>query len=739
MGDTGEGSSTLTLINKLDIGDPLYLHPTDTTTGTHIISIKVKGTENYNIWSRSMLLALGTKNKRGFINGTCVESTTDNALASQWNWCNIVVLSWMLGTLSEELYNGQIFGTNALTVWNDLKETYDKIDGSVIFNLHQKINSLKKNDSPLSKYYHNINSLWKQYDSMVSSPPCTCGANACNCDASSSVIQNNNRLKLMQFLMGLNDAYMSVRSNILLRDHLPDVKTTYAVISREESHRTSSLKDFNNKTQITAFAMLKLLSLINDVPSAHVGSMANTEGNFLNSSVKFNLNFSKFYNSNLSQSKPIHQGWIIDSGANQHMISSDKRLSNVVDIFGLRLTVGHPNGTQDLIKSIGYMVINECIILKNILVVPEYRANLMSVHKLTKDNKLIVSFDNDKCYIQDLRDKKLKEIGNQNGGLYVFDKTDNAGKIPHLNKTHCYSPINIWHSRLGHPSDQVLNVLKTKLKLKDKILTGPCDICHKAKQSRKPFPLSDHKTTDLGKIIHLDLWGSFEVQTREGFKYFLTVVDDYSGAVWIFLIKSKEEVTPSAALNEKSPYEMIYKTDPNLSHLKCFGCLCYATDLNPSNKFSIRSIKCVLIGFSTVKKSYKLLSLEDKSIFYSRDVTFYETIFPLKIKHKDVLSVSSENLFQTNRLSKSNFFDDIFETSVNTLSPNDEGRSAEHCDGSSDDNHVDDHCLTITHHEDNTSIPEGNINSNDSFENTNLRRSSRSTVFPKKFDDFVVD
>ncbi|XP_071718062.1 uncharacterized protein [Rutidosis leptorrhynchoides] len=148
MGDTGAGG-TLTMINKLDFGDPLYLHPSDTTTGTPIISIKLKGTENYNIWSRSMLLALGTKNKLGFINGSCVKSTTDNALASQWDRCNTVVLSWMLDTLSEELYNGQIFSTNALTVWNDLKETYDKIDGSVIFNLHQKINSIKQNDSSI--------------------------------------------------------------------------------------------------------------------------------------------------------------------------------------------------------------------------------------------------------------------------------------------------------------------------------------------------------------------------------------------------------------------------------------------------------------------------------------------------------------------------------------------------------------------------------------------------------------
>ncbi|XP_071741029.1 uncharacterized protein [Rutidosis leptorrhynchoides] len=165
----------ITMINKLDFGDPLYLHASDTTTGTPFMSIKLKGTENYNIWSRSMLLALGTKNKLGFINGSLQRHATDVTLQNQWDRCNNVVLSWILGSISDELYSGQIFSTNATHVWNELKETYDKIDGSVIYNLHHKMNSIKQNDSSLSDYYHNLNSLWKQYDCMIAGPACTCG------------------------------------------------------------------------------------------------------------------------------------------------------------------------------------------------------------------------------------------------------------------------------------------------------------------------------------------------------------------------------------------------------------------------------------------------------------------------------------------------------------------------------------------------------------------------------------
>ncbi|GJT29627.1 putative reverse transcriptase domain-containing protein [Tanacetum coccineum] len=45
---------------------------------------------------------------------------------------------------------------------------------------------------------------------------------------------------------------------------------------------------------------------------------------------------------------------------------------------------------------------------------------------------------------------------------------------------------------------------------------------------------------------------------------------------------------PSSVLNEKSPYEMIYKKCHSLSYLRMFGCLCFATIVNNNAKFTSR-------------------------------------------------------------------------------------------------------------------------------------------------------
>ncbi|GKA45109.1 pentatricopeptide repeat-containing protein [Tanacetum coccineum] len=93
----------VTRISKQDISDPLHLHPNNTTALT-VVSIKLKGTEIYQVWSCAMLLTLEGKNKIGFIDGSYKRSNTDEVFGKQWDRVNAIVLGWILNSISEELF-----------------------------------------------------------------------------------------------------------------------------------------------------------------------------------------------------------------------------------------------------------------------------------------------------------------------------------------------------------------------------------------------------------------------------------------------------------------------------------------------------------------------------------------------------------------------------------------------------------------------------------------------------------
>ncbi|GKB14076.1 ribonuclease H-like domain-containing protein [Tanacetum coccineum] len=184
------------------------------------------------------------------------------------------------------------------------------------------------------------------------------------------------------------------------------------------------------------------------------------------------------------------------------MTYTDKELDNVLDISYLKIKVGHPNGTETFISKIGNLKLSNGLTLYDVMVIPEYYVTLIYVYKLAKENKVIVAFDESRCYFlnQDLNLKNVLGIGDQCEGL------------------------------LGHPAEPVLNVLKDSLQINKKDNTFCCEICQRAKQTREHFPLSDHTSKCLGDLVHLDLWRPYRVTSSEGFRYFLTVVDDYTRA-----------------------------------------------------------------------------------------------------------------------------------------------------------------------------------------------------------------
>jgi histone deacetylase 1/2 len=99
---------------------------------------------------------------------------------------------------------------------------------------------------------------------------------------------------------------------------------------------------------------------------------------------------------------------------------------------------------------------------------------------------------------------------------------------------------------------------------------------------------------------------------------------DYAFLTAVYLINR----LPSAPLNFKVPYTVLYNHDPDYKFLKAFGCACFPL-LRPynSHKLDYRSHECIFLGYSPSHKGYRCLSPSGR-LYISKDVLFNESRFP---------------------------------------------------------------------------------------------------------------
>ncbi|GKA07061.1 putative reverse transcriptase domain-containing protein [Tanacetum coccineum] len=250
--------------------------------------------------------------------------------------------------------------------------------------------------------------------------------------------------------------------------------------------------------------------------------------------------------------------------------------------------------------------------------------------------------------------------------------------------------------RLGRPADQVLNVLKPNLLFENKKSDGVCDVCQRAKKTSETFLFSDHISIEIGELVHLDLWGG-----------------GLPLNMWTECILAATcliDRLPISVLNGKSPFDLVYKKPPSLKHLRSFGCLAYATILNINDKFGSRS-----------ENEQFVQDLNYLNFFYSNYLD----------DHPDIPTDEERS--------------DPNPTRYGTPSPH-SGSTGEHSHGLNAAASEDE--MFVKHEDErNNIVSEGDISlihpQDDIYQNIqdfqNLRRSSRTFVFPKNFNDYVVE
>ena len=178
--------------------------------------------------------------------------------------------------------------------------------------------------------------------------------------------------------------------------------------------------------------------------------------------------------------------------------------------------------------------------MQNVYYVDGFHTNLKSFGQLLTDNSLVGQVTDRLVVLQDHTTRTLIGGGEREGeGLYLFRGLETAATF---NASTSDEGV-LWHQRLGHPSSRIINLLPgVKLKSSLAFCLSSCDVCLRSKQTRNSFSESYNKASSSFELIHCDLWGPYRTSAFCGSKYFLTIVDDYSRAVWLYLLPDKTQV-----------------------------------------------------------------------------------------------------------------------------------------------------------------------------------------------------
>lgn len=96
---------------------------------------------------------------------------------------------------------------------------------------------------------------------------------------------------------------------------------------------------------------------------------------------------------------------VIDSGANKHITCDKRLLKEICTSFHQPIFI--PNGMNVPVEGSRKAQLPNGMNLNNALYIPNFKCNLISVSKLTRDYNCSITFTANRCVIQDLPSRTL--------------------------------------------------------------------------------------------------------------------------------------------------------------------------------------------------------------------------------------------------------------------------------------------------------------------------------------------
>ena len=157
-------------------------------------------------------------------------------------------------------------------------------------------------------------------------------------------------------------------------------------------------------------------------------------------------------------SKIVTSRWIVDSGVVAHMCNSLDSFISTHKITNPKHSITIPDGRKVMVDLYGDVAFMDGIILTNVLYVPDFQFNILSLYKLCTDMNSTIVFANDKCFLQD--PSKTRLLGRLANVLYyaaishfpsqhLQQKSLCVAAQPSTQTTKTDELVKLWHLRLG--------------------------------------------------------------------------------------------------------------------------------------------------------------------------------------------------------------------------------------------------------------------------------------------------
>lgn len=160
------------------------------------------------------------------------------------------MLSWLLNSINKDIRQNLLNISFACEVCNELKTRYTRSDGHREYHLENLSIPFFK-VYRFTVHYNSFKATWDEHISCRPLTKCNYGMlSCCTCDIPCNISNTQQSDVVIQFLIGLNEFYSTLRIQLLLTSPLPSLAQVYALL-QEESQQDQvlhSIKIFTNNS-----------------------------------------------------------------------------------------------------------------------------------------------------------------------------------------------------------------------------------------------------------------------------------------------------------------------------------------------------------------------------------------------------------------------------------------------------------------------------------------------------------